>query len=111
MQHKVIDAKDVVIRFVQFDQIAFQDQRFQVRLAQQHVKIVNVRDHCRHLGGMRRIPEIAPHPVLQVDGFADVDDLTRGILHQITAWGIRQHPDLFLQFFSPVDHCLFPFPE
>ena len=107
----VILQQDVVIRFVQFDQVAFKDQRFQVGFAQQDVEIADMRDHRFHLGRVGRLPEIAPDPVLQVHGLAHIDDLARVVLHQVTAGRVRQHPDLFFQSFAPAVHCLLPFPE
>ena len=105
----VILEQDVVIRFVLLDQVAFQDQGFQVRFAQEDVEIVDMGDHGRYLRRMGRVPEIAPDPVFQVHRLADVDDRPGSVLHQITAGGIRQHPDLLLQLLTPVGHRRLPF--
>ena len=89
---------------MQFDQVALQDQGLEVRIAEQHLKVVDMGDHRRDLGRVGGIAEIAADPVFQVHGFPDVNDGPAGVLHQVAAGRIGQRPDLFLQFFSPVDH-------
>ena len=65
------------------DQVALQHQCFQVCFAKQNLKIVDVGNHGRHLGGVRRIPEIAPDAVLQVHRFPHVNHGTVAAFHQV----------------------------
>ena len=85
------------------DQVAFQAQSFQVGVAQQHVEIGDMGNHCRYLGGVSGIAEVGADAVFQVDGLADVDDGTLRVLHQVAAGAFRQLGDLQLQVFTPVD--------
>ena len=41
--------------------------------------------------------------------FERLHDSALGVLHQVTAGGIRQHPDLLFQLFTPVCHPCLPF--
>ena len=97
----------VVIRFMVFDQIAFEDQCFQVGFAQEDLKIVDVGDHGFHFGRMCGIPEIAPDAVLEIDRLPDIDHRAVPVLHQVTSGRIRQHADLLFEFFAPVFHRYF----
>ena len=103
----VILQQDIVIGFMKLDQVAFQDQRFQVGLAQQDVKIIDMGNHRCHFGRMGCITEIAPHPVFQVDRLAHIDNLACRVLHQVATGRVRKHPDLLFQLFTPSDHCRF----
>ena len=85
----VILEQDIVKRAVQLDQVAFQQQRFQVSTGQHDVEIVYMGDHRGDLGRVLRILEITPHPVFQVDRLADVNDIAL-LFHQVTAGAVRQ---------------------
>ena len=99
----VILEEDVVVGFVQLDEVALQAQGLQVGGAQEDVEIVNVGDHRGHLGGMLGVTEIGAHPVFEVHRLADVDDRALRVLHEVAAGGFGQHGDLGLQLFAPID--------
>ena len=87
----VVFQEDVVLGAVLFDQIAFQDERFQIGGTEQDVKIRDVRDHRAHLD---RVPpgflKILAYAVFQVDRLADIDHRPGRVLHKIAAGTERQ---------------------
>ena len=59
----IILEQDIVIGLVQLNQVAFQNQRFQIGAAEHDIEIVDMRNHGRDLGRVVVAMEIAPHPV------------------------------------------------
>ena len=78
------------------DQVAFQHQRFHLRIGQ---NVFKPGDVAHHLQDFRRLAaaalEILPHPVFEADGLADVDDLVAGVMHQVNAGGGGEFFQLF----------------
>ena len=101
----VVLQKDVIVRHVQLDQVAFQRQRFQIGIAQQDIKIVHLRHHGRHLGRMLPRMKIAAHAVLEVHRLAHVNDLPL-VLHQVAAGAVGQKRELGFQRF--IQHANIP---
>ena len=86
----IILEENVVIRLVELDKIAFEHQRFEVRLAQNNIEILDFRDHRLNLWRMLLLHEIAAHAVFKIFRFADINNLAP-VLHQIAAGAVRQH--------------------
>ena len=99
----IILQENIIVRLVQLDQVALQTQGFQIGIAQEDVKIRNVGDHGRNLGGVVGIPEVGAHPVLQIDRLAHVNNGALAVLHQVAARTFRQLGDLQFQVLAPVD--------
>ena len=93
----VVLQKNVVPRHVLLDQVALQNQRFQLAVHQHDVEIVHLFHHRAHLGrvvggGVK----VLPHAVFQVLRLAYVDNLALA-LHQIAAGRIGQAADFEFQ--------------
>ena len=101
----VIFELDVVMRFVAFDEVHLQDERFQFGFHNDPFDVVNV---LHQLPGLFRVPgvidKVGFHPVAQVDGFADVDDLVIGVFHQVAAGFFRQCRQCAADGFVNLDH-------
>ncbi len=70
-----------------FDQVRFQNERLRFAVG---VKGVNVTDFRDELIGLRHclcFAKIRLHPFAQADSFADINDLSVGIFHQVHAAG------------------------
>ena len=94
----VVLEEDVVVGLVQLDEVALQDQRFEVGVDQDDVKVIDLLDHGRHLGRVLARLEVRAHAVFEVLGLADIDDLSVG-LHQVTSGAVGQLLDLEAQQF------------
>ena len=101
-------AQDVGAGLVPLDEVAFQTQRFQIRLAKQNIEIMDMANHSRDLGRVIRLAEIGTDAVFQVHRLADIDDRSLGILHQIAAGAFRQLGDFQFQLVIPLAHTRLP---
>ena len=87
----IILETDIIARPMLFNQIALQDECFHLGAGQYCLEISNFRHHGPHLCRMVLTTlEILPHPILQHDGLAHIDDLSLRILHDIDTGRIRQ---------------------
>ena len=81
----IVLEQDVVLRLMQLDEVTFQNQRFEIRIAEHDIKIVDPRHHRAHLDRVRLgMGEILADAVFEVDRLADIDDPALA-LHQIAA--------------------------
>ena len=97
----VILQQDVVLWVVQLDQAAFEHQRLKFARGHNGLKVLHLHHHRQHLGGMPlQRAEIARHPVLQLFGLADVDDLPRPVVHEVNSRLAGQRPCFFVQPFN-----------
>ena len=67
-----------------FNQIAFQNKRFQLRIRHNVFKAPDMGHHLFNLYSL--VPtalKILPHPVFQADRFPDIDDIILLIMHNI----------------------------
>ena len=82
----VVLEKDVESRLVLFDQVRLEDQRLDLVIDDNELKI---RDHAYELPRLRILVsarlEILPHAVAQVFCLADIDDLAGGIFVKVNA--------------------------
>ena len=101
----IVLEKDVVVRFMQLDEVAFEAQRFEVAVAQENVEVVDVGNHGGDFRRVLRVAEVGADAVFEVDRLADVDNRAVFVLHQVAAGAFGQHPDFQLQLFAPVDFC------
>ena len=102
----IVLEQDVILRLMQLDEVAFQNQRFEIRIAEHDIKIIDPGDHRAHLDRVRLgMGEILADAVFEVDRLADVDNRAVFVLHQVAAGAFGQHPDFQLQLFTPVDFC------
>ena len=73
------------------DEVHLEDERLQLGT---HHNPFNIRDTPDHLAGfkghVRGILEIRTHPVFKVDGLTNVNYLSAGILHEVTARFVRE---------------------
>ena len=88
----VVLKADVIARTIFFNQVALQNQRFDLTRGNNCFNLGNLRHHRLDLRRVaRQIAEVAAHAVLQHHGLADIDDLARIIMHQINARLFRQN--------------------
>ena len=101
----IILQKDVILRLMQLDQVAFQNQRFEVRIAEHDIKIIDPGDHRAHLDRVRLgVGKILADAVFKVDRLADVDDFPLAF-HQVATRTGRQ----FFNFeFQQIVHGMLP---
>ena len=101
----IILQKDVILRLMQLDQVAFQNQRFEVRIAEHDIKIIDPGDHRAHLDRVRLgVGKILADAVFEVDRLADVDDFPLAF-HQVATRTGRQ----FFNFeFQQIVHGMLP---
>ena len=90
----------VVTRAVLFDQVHLEDERLEFRADHDPLDVGDVFDQ---LAGLKVLVagrvEVRAHPVAQIDGLADVNDLAGAVFHDVTAGlvgqGIQDLPDVF----------------
>ena len=82
----IILEADVVMRAVLLDQVHLEDERFELGT---HHDPFDVGDILHQLAGLEilvgALLEIGTHPVVQVDGFADIDDLSLCVAIDVAA--------------------------
>ena len=80
----VILQHGVIFRAVLFDQVALQNQGFQLGIGDNVLKPCNMGDHLLDLGALVAAAlEILADTVLQADGFSNVDDLILFTMHNV----------------------------
>ena len=95
----VILQQDVVLGGVGLDLACFQHQRFELALADDHIKVEGMLDHLGDLGVVgNALPEILAHPGAQPLGLADVDDFIPLVPDDIDPRQQGQYLRLFVQF-------------
>ena len=101
----IVLEQDVVLRLMQLDEVTFQNQRFEIRIAEHDIKIVDPRHHRAHLDRVRLgMGEILADAVFEVDRLANVDDPALA-LHQIAA---RTGGQFFNFEFQQIVHGMLP---
>ena len=95
----VVLEKDVVLGHIPLDQGAFQHQSLKLRGGHNHVEVVDFAYHHSGFGRMGgSVLKILAHPVFQLLGLADINNLVGLIAHDIDPRGIGQGQSLFLEF-------------
>ena len=78
------------LRLILFDERVFENQSFKLTVTQDILKIRNVLDHPAHLFGMLiACPEILRNTVFKRLGLTDINDISRGVLHNVNPRGKR----------------------
>ena len=93
----VVLQKDIIFRHVPLDKRAFQHKRLKLRPRNDHVEVIDLRDHppgFRRMGG--GILKILAHAVFELFCLADINDRVGLVLHDVDAGLIRQAQRLFL---------------
>ena len=80
----IIPEVDIVTGMMLLDEIALQDKGFPLRGRHHEIHLPETLHQERGLGP-GRVPEVRADPVLQINGLADVQHLTPGILEQVDA--------------------------
>ncbi len=86
----VVSQDYVKPRFVPFDQVVFEDQRFGFGIGDRDLDISNQRHHRGGLGIAMRALEVTGDALPEIHGFADVDDLMLRVEHLVDARPVRQ---------------------
>ena len=95
----VVLEKDVVLGHIPLDQGAFQHQSLKFRGGYDHIKVVDFAHHHSGLWGVGGgVLKILAHPVFQLLGLADINNLVGLIAHDIDPRRIGQGQSLFLEF-------------
>ena len=82
----VVFEPHIIMRFVLFDELVFEDQGFEFGVGQDVLKVFDMADHAGHFGrGPAQAAEIRAHAVSQIDRLADIDDRARLVVHDIHA--------------------------
>ena len=93
----IVLQKDIIFRHVPLDKRAFQHKRLKLRPRNDHVEVIDLRDHppgFRRMGG--GILKILAHAVFELFCLADINDRVGLVLHDVDAGLIRQAQRLFL---------------
>ena len=93
----VVAEPDIIVRLQLLDQVAFEDQRFQLAVGHHQVDVGDAGNHpARFRRVRRRLLEIRADAVAQVHCFTDVKDLSFGVFIDIAAGAGRQRAEFFL---------------
>ncbi len=81
-----------------FNQVAFENQSFDFRRGDDCLEVGDVRDHGLDFravifAGLK----ILAHAIFQHDRFADVNNFSAGVLHEVNARRVRQRLQFFLK--------------
>ena len=97
----IVHQHGIILGAIFLDQIAFQNERLQLRIGDGVGKSCNMTHHLHDLWGFPpAVLKILTHPVLQADRFSNVDDLLPVIDHHINTGLSRK----FFQFFFDIKH-------
>ena len=81
----VVLKENIVLRSVLLNQVTLKNQRLKVVVTQDDIKVINTGNHGPHLHRMvPRLMEVLAYPILEVNGFPDIDDFPLG-LHEIAS--------------------------
>ena len=81
----VVLEEDVVLRPVQLDEVALENQRLQIAVAEHHVEVIDALHHRAHLDRvLPTLMKILADAVLEVDRLAHIDDFSLAF-HQVAA--------------------------
>ena len=82
--------KDIIARVVLLDQYILQRERLHLGVTEIEIKILHRTDHLLGLDILFTVLKILRNAVLQLGGFADIDDRAGGVFHDIDAGAQRQ---------------------
>ncbi len=94
----VVAKQDVVLRLVLLDEVVFERERFSFRVGHDELDVGNGSHHLvLALVQAPGLLEVAPDPISQRLGLADVDDVSEGILVQVDPRSGRDFPQFRLE--------------
>ena len=91
----------IVLGRVLLDKHVFERERLDLRVADDVIEVLDETDHTRRLHRVVVTGEVGSDAILQLLGFADVDDITVGAFHYIDARCLGQGIGLVSEPFYP----------
>ena len=103
----VVFQQHIVLGCVLADEVGLENQGLFLAFGDNPLDIPDIGEHqggCP-VSRMVRPVKIAPDPVLEHLGLADVDDFPLGVFHDIDAWEGREFRQPTLDMFAELEHC------
>ena len=80
------------------DQIVLKNQRLQLGVGHDVLKICDLRDHILNLrSAIELFNKILVYPAPEIDCFPDIQNRIGLVVHNVDAWFLRKLPQLLLQ--------------